>query len=102
MPFSLDVLNTVASQATHPERLRDMLVLIHREVVMRASGVWSEWTGFEGASDEELELAFFRTVNELIVRWARLRDRLGNYEVISTIQFIVLLNIFQNIQHLLG
>lgn len=80
MPFSLDHLNVVVNQATHPERLRDILVLIYREAVMRSGGNRTERTGFEGATDEELELAFFRTVNELVIRWGRLRDRLGNYE----------------------
>jgi hypothetical protein len=81
MPFSLDDLDTVVSQATHPERLRDLLVLIFREAVMRGNGNRNERTGFEAATDEELELAFLRTVNELVVRWGRLQDQLGNYVV---------------------
>jgi hypothetical protein len=78
MPFSLKNLDTMVSQATHPERLRDLLVLIYREAVMRGNGNRTEQTGFETATEEELQLAFFRTVNELIVRWGLLQDQLGN------------------------
>jgi hypothetical protein len=81
MPFSLDDFNTTISRAAHPEKLRDILVLIFHEVVMRGNGNRNEQTGFEAATDEELELAFLRTVNELLVRWGRLQDQLGNYVV---------------------
>jgi hypothetical protein len=81
MPFSLNNLDATVSQATHPEELRNILVLIFREVVMRATGTRTEQTGFEAATNEELELAFFRAANELLVRWGRLQDQLGNVVV---------------------
>jgi hypothetical protein len=81
MPFSLDNLDATVSQATHPEELRDILVLIFREVAMRWNGNRTKKTGFEAATEEELELSFFRTVNELLIRWGRLQDQLGNVVV---------------------
>jgi hypothetical protein len=81
MPFSLNNLDTRVRRATHPEKLRDILVLIFREVVMRHNGNRTERTGFEAATEEELHLAFFRTVNELLIRWGCLRDQLGNVQV---------------------
>jgi len=38
MLISLQNLDTVVTQATHPERLRDILILIFREVMMRCDG----------------------------------------------------------------
>ena len=81
MPFSLNNLDATVSQATHPEELRNILVRIFREVAMRGTGTRTEQTGFEAATNEELELAFFRTANELLVRWGRLQDQLGNVVV---------------------
>lgn len=78
MPFSLQNLDTVVTQAPHPEQLRDILVRLFREVMMRCSGNRVERTGFEAATEEELHLAFYRTSNEMIVRWGRLQDQLGN------------------------
>ena len=83
MPFSLQNLDTIVAQATHPEQLRDILILMFREVMMRCDGNRVERTGFEAATEEELHLAFFRTVNEMIVQWGRLQDQLGNV-VVST------------------
>ena len=99
MPISLDDLNVVVNQANHPERLRDILVLIFREVVMRHNGNRTELTGFEAATEEELELAFFRTVNEFVVRWGRLRRQLGNPVCKASHLHVFLLNIFQNLQY---
>ena len=48
---------------------------------MRYNGNRVEQTGFEAATEEELHLAFFRTVNEMIVQWGRLQDQLGNVVV---------------------
>lgn len=81
MPFLLDSFAATLSQVTHPEKLRNILILIFREAVMRGSGHRTERTGFEAATNEELELAFIRTVNELVVRWGQLQDQLGNHVV---------------------
>ena len=81
MPFSLKHLDATVSQATHPENLRNILVLIFHDALMRANGNRTERTGFEEATDEELESAFFRTANEFLVRWGRLQDQLGNFVV---------------------
>jgi hypothetical protein len=40
-----------------------------------------EQTGFEAATEEELHLAFFRTANEMLIRWGHLQDQLGNVVV---------------------
>ena len=48
---------------------------------MRGNGNRIEQTGFEEATEEELELAFYHTVNELLVRWGCLQDQLGNFVV---------------------
>lgn len=76
MPFSLDNLDAVVRHITHPERLRDLLTCIFREEAMRHSGNRTERTGFETATEEELQLAFLRTVNEILVRWGRLKNQL--------------------------
>jgi hypothetical protein len=68
----------MVTHATHPERLRDILVHVFLEMAMRYSGNRVERTYFETFNDEELHLAFFRTVNEMLVRWGRLQDQLGN------------------------
>ena len=81
MAFSLNDLNAMVSQAAHPEMLRDLLVHIFHEVAMRANGNQTEQTGFEEATEEELELAFIHMANELLVRWGRLQDQLGNFVV---------------------
>ena len=70
----LDNLDARVKQAANPERVRDILVLIFRELMMRHTRHRTEHTGFEAATNDELQLAFYRTANELIVRWGRLRD----------------------------
>jgi len=81
MPFSLQNLDARVTQATHPEQLRDILVRLFREMAMRHSRNRVERTGFEAATEEELHLAFFRTANEMIVRWGNLQNQLGNVVV---------------------
>ena len=71
MPFSLDNLQHRVANANHPEVLRDILCLIFREMAMRAVGYEDELTGFGEATHQELHLAFFRTVNEMVRRLCR-------------------------------
>ena len=81
MPFSHQNFETTVTQATDPEQLRDILVLLFREVAMRYSRNRVERTGFEDLTEEELHLAFYRTANEMIIRWGYLQDQLGNVVV---------------------
>ena len=74
--FSLDNFNHRVTHAAHPEQLRDILCLLFHEMEMRRGGSRYETTGFEAASDEDLHLAFYRTANEMIIRWGRLQDQL--------------------------
>ena len=48
---------------------------------MRANGNQIAQTVFEAATDEELELAFFHIVDELLVNWGHLQGWLGNFVV---------------------
>ena len=62
MPFSLDNHDLRVTNAVLPEELRNItVVLIFRELAMRC-------TGFETATNEELHLALYRAVNEMVHR----------------------------------
>jgi hypothetical protein len=73
MPFSLKEHENYVTNAVSPEDVRDIVVLIFREISMRQSGYRSEKTGFEAASLHELDLAFYRALNELVRRAYRPR-----------------------------
>ena len=85
MQFSLQFLDLVVTQAGHPEVLRDIILVIFDQMRLRQAGRRGSPTifGFENASVGELELSLIRTVNELLVRWGRLQNQLGN-TVVST------------------
>ena len=78
MPFSLNDHCAAVSQAGSVEEIRDIVVLIFREVVMRWTGCRGERTGFEDATEQDLHYAFYRAVNELLVRWSQARYPSGN------------------------
>ena len=66
--FSLDNHAHRVTQAVQPEELRDILGLIFREISMRNTGSRVERTGFEAATNYELQLAFYHTANEMVRR----------------------------------
>ena len=68
MPFSLDNHNNRVTNAATPEELRDIVVRIFREMAIRRAGYEDEITGFGEATDYELHLALYRTVNEMVMR----------------------------------
>jgi len=68
MPFSLNNHEHRVTQAAQPEDLRDILCDIFHEMAMRRTGSRYEETSFEAATDYELHLAFYRTVNEMVHR----------------------------------
>jgi hypothetical protein len=74
--FSLNNFEQCVTNTTHPEQLRDILCLLFHEMVMQQTGSRDEITGFEAATDDDLHLAFYRTVNEMVLRWCHLRDLL--------------------------
>jgi len=63
MPFSLDNHDLRVTNTVLPEELRNIVVLIFRELVMRLTGARVERTGFETATNEELHLALYRAVD---------------------------------------
>ena len=67
-PFSLEDHWYRVTHAVLPEDLQDILVLIFREMVMRYKGLQVEATGFRNASDDDLDYAFYLTVNEMVHR----------------------------------
>lgn len=88
-PFNSTHFNNRIRNATHPEELRDILVLIFHEVVMRWTRRRVEQTGFEGVSESDLYAAFYRTVNELLIMWGNLQTQLGN-TVVGFLSVLVL------------
>jgi hypothetical protein len=68
MPFSLEEHDKCVAAAVLPEDIRDIVVLIFLEIVMRLTRRRAEGTGFEAVSLEDLHLAFYRAVNELVRR----------------------------------
>ena len=60
--------------ATHPEQLRDILFLIYDELIIRGSHFRNKLTGFEGVTDHDLHVAFYRTANQMIVMWSDARN----------------------------
>ena len=66
--FSLDNHDQRVTQATQPEELRDIICSIFHEISMRHTGSRVEQTGFEAATNYELQLAFYRTTNEMVRR----------------------------------
>ena len=78
MVLDFNQFTTTITQANHPEELRSILVRLFREVSMRWTNRRVEQTGFENATEEELHSAFYRTANELLIRWGLLQDQLGN------------------------
>jgi hypothetical protein len=76
MPFSLQGLNAIVTQV-QPDELQQIIFRIFRELAMRHNGNRVEHTGFEAATEDELHLAVYRTVNELLIRLGLLQDQLG-------------------------
>jgi hypothetical protein len=75
--FSLKNLAYRVENAVQPEDIRDVAVSIFHEMMIRKTRVPFEATGFELASDHELCLAFYRTVNELVTRAHRQSRTVG-------------------------
>ena len=68
-PFNgLDNFAQRVSNAVEPEDLRDIAVLIFREMAMRRSRTREEQTGFENATEYELHLTMYKTLNEMVHR----------------------------------
>jgi len=65
--FDLDVFELKVLNATNREQLRDILCLIYDELSMRAYNYRCHPTGFEAATEHDLRLAFYRTVNQMII-----------------------------------
>lgn len=72
--FDVDGFRRRAIAATHPEQIRDMLCLILDELVMRSCHTARcHPTGFEMASYDDLCLAFYCAVNQMIIMWSNAR-----------------------------
>ena len=71
MPFSLDNHEHRVTNAATPEELARIVFLIYWEMVIRQAGYEYEITGFGEATDSELHLAMYRTVNEMVMRMRR-------------------------------
>jgi hypothetical protein len=67
-PFSLDQPAQRVNNAVQPEDVRDIAVSIFHKMVFRRTHFRFEDTGFEWTSDHELHLAFYHTVNEMVIR----------------------------------
>jgi len=68
--LSLDDVDYYATNTTQSEEVRDMAVLIFFELLGCLTGNPCEPTGFETMEIEDLELTFYRTINELVHRAA--------------------------------
>ena len=65
--FDLDIFEIRVLNATNHEQLRDILCLIYDELNMRAYDYRCHPTGFEAATEHDLRLAFYHTVNQMII-----------------------------------
>ena len=65
---SLDHLVNRIANTVLPEDLRDILCFIRDEMNARRFNLQDEQTGFKAASEDELRLAFYHTVNEMVRR----------------------------------
>ncbi|KAF9786097.1 hypothetical protein BJ322DRAFT_1020214 [Thelephora terrestris] len=68
MPFSRSDFEKRVTAPILPEDLRDIAVLIFREMAMRRSQIREEQTGFENLTDEELHQVMYRTLNRMVTR----------------------------------
>lgn len=66
--FSLTNHEIRVTNAALPEDLRNIACLIFDEMERRRTGDRVDQTGFEDATNYELRLAFYRTVNEMVRR----------------------------------
>jgi hypothetical protein len=81
MVLDLQHLDNFVTHTDRPEALRNLLVRLFREVAMRWTNRRDEETGFEQATEEELNFAFYCTANELLIRLGQLQTQLGNKSV---------------------
>ena len=66
--LSLDDVDYFVTNATQSEEVRDMGNLVFFELMRRLTGHRRQATGFETMNIYDLELAFYRTLNELVHR----------------------------------